>query len=72
MKKVLIASVGGSPEPIVNAIVQERPDFVYFLCSTGKSGSDEMVTKTGTLEDVYEAFRAMKAGEVARTVLTFD
>jgi ABC-type lipoprotein export system ATPase subunit len=46
MKKVLIASVGGSPEPIVNAIVQERPDFVYFLCSTGKSGSDETVEKT--------------------------
>ena len=33
---------------------------------------DEMVTKRGHLEDVNEAFRAMKAGEVARTVLTFD
>lgn len=45
MKKVLIASVGGSPEPIVNAIVHAQPDFVYFLCSTGKVGSDETVEK---------------------------
>jgi S-(hydroxymethyl)glutathione dehydrogenase/alcohol dehydrogenase len=33
---------------------------------------DEMVSRTGTLADVNEAFRAMEAGEVARTVLKFD
>jgi S-(hydroxymethyl)glutathione dehydrogenase/alcohol dehydrogenase len=33
---------------------------------------DEMVTRRGKLEDVNDAFRAMKAGEVARTVLIFD
>src|SRR6267142_4744555 len=33
---------------------------------------DEMVSRRGKLEDINEAFRAMKAGEVARTVLTFD
>ena len=33
---------------------------------------DEMITKRGKLEDVNEAFRAMKDGEVARTVLMFD
>ena len=33
---------------------------------------DEMVSRRGRLEDINEAFRAMKAGEVARTVLTFD
>ncbi len=33
---------------------------------------DEMVTRRGRLEDINDAFRAMKAGEVARTVLTFD
>jgi S-(hydroxymethyl)glutathione dehydrogenase/alcohol dehydrogenase len=33
---------------------------------------DEMVTRRGRLDDVNDAFRAMKAGEVARTVLTFD
>jgi S-(hydroxymethyl)glutathione dehydrogenase/alcohol dehydrogenase len=32
---------------------------------------DEMVTRRGRLEDINEAFRAMKSGEVARTVLTF-
>ncbi len=37
----------------------------------GRLKLDEMVTKTGGLEDVNEAFRAMKAGEVARTVLKF-
>ena len=33
---------------------------------------DEMVTRRGRLDDLNDAFRAMKAGEVARTVLTFD
>jgi S-(hydroxymethyl)glutathione dehydrogenase / alcohol dehydrogenase len=33
---------------------------------------DEMVTRRGRLGDINDAFRAMKAGEVARTVLTFD
>ena len=33
---------------------------------------DEMVSRRGHLDDLNEAFRAMKAGEVARTVLTFD
>ncbi len=38
----------------------------------GKLKLDEMISRTGRLEDVNEAFRAMKAGEVARTVLKFD
>jgi len=33
---------------------------------------DEMVTRRGPLSDINEAFRAMKAGEVARSVLTFN
>ena len=33
---------------------------------------DEMISKRARIEDVNEAFRAMKAGEVARTVLMFD
>jgi len=39
MKRVLILSVGGSPEPIVNAIKTYNPDFVYFFCSRGPKGS---------------------------------
>ena len=38
----------------------------------GRLDLDGMVTKRGRLDDINEAFRAMKAGEVARTVLTFD
>jgi S-(hydroxymethyl)glutathione dehydrogenase / alcohol dehydrogenase len=38
----------------------------------GRLKLDDMVTKRGRLDDINEAFRAMKAGEVARTVLTFD
>ena len=38
----------------------------------GRLNLDDMVTKRGRLSDINEAFRAMKAGEVARTVLTFD
>jgi len=38
----------------------------------GRLKLDEMVSRRGRLEDINEAFRAMKAGEVARTVLTFD
>jgi S-(hydroxymethyl)glutathione dehydrogenase/alcohol dehydrogenase len=33
---------------------------------------DEMVSRRGHLDDLNEAFRAMKAGEVARTVLMFE
>lgn len=33
---------------------------------------DEMVTRRGRLGDINEAFRAMKAGEVARSVLMFN
>src|SRR6476660_4273190 len=38
----------------------------------GRLNLDAMVTKRGKLGDINDAFRAMKAGEVARTVLTFD
>jgi len=40
MKRIIILSVGGSPDPIVNAINFYKPDFVYFFCSSGKTGSD--------------------------------
>ena len=42
------------------------------LYQQGRLKLDEMVSRTGRLEDVNEAFRAMKAGEVSRTVLKFD
>jgi S-(hydroxymethyl)glutathione dehydrogenase/alcohol dehydrogenase len=42
------------------------------LYRQGRLMLDEMVSRRGKLDDINDAFRAMKAGEVARTVLTFD
>jgi S-(hydroxymethyl)glutathione dehydrogenase/alcohol dehydrogenase len=42
------------------------------LYRQGRIDLDDMITRRGKLEDVNEAFRAMKAGEVARTVLMFE
>jgi Zn-dependent alcohol dehydrogenase len=33
---------------------------------------DEIVSRRGSLDDINDAFRAMTAGDVARTVLTFN
>jgi S-(hydroxymethyl)glutathione dehydrogenase/alcohol dehydrogenase len=54
-----------------NRFRQDIPRYLDFY-RQGRLMLDEMVTRTGTLADVNEAFRAMKAGEVARTVLKFD
>ncbi len=42
------------------------------LYRQGRLKLDEMVTRRGKLEDINDAFRAMKAGEVARSVLLFE
>ncbi|MGI8927334.1 MAG: Zn-dependent alcohol dehydrogenase [Tepidiformaceae bacterium] len=49
----------------------DMPRYIDFYMQ-GRLKLDEMITRRGRLEDVNEAFRAMKAGEVARTVLMFD
>jgi len=49
----------------------DMPRYVDFYFN-GILKLDEMITVRGKLEDVNEAFRAMKAGEVARTVLMFN
>ncbi len=46
MKRVLIATVGGSPQPVVNAIRRERPDFVYFLCSAGMRKASDVTVES--------------------------
>jgi S-(hydroxymethyl)glutathione dehydrogenase/alcohol dehydrogenase len=53
---------------------QFRTDIPRYLelYRSGRLDLDEMVTQRGHLQDINEAFRAMKAGEVARTVLVFD
>jgi S-(hydroxymethyl)glutathione dehydrogenase / alcohol dehydrogenase len=42
------------------------------LYRQGRLQLDEMITRRRSLADVNDAFRAMKAGEVARTVLMFN
>jgi S-(hydroxymethyl)glutathione dehydrogenase / alcohol dehydrogenase len=54
-----------------NQFRTDIPRYLEFY-RQGRLLLDEMVTKRGRLGDINEAFRAMKAGEVARTVLTFD
>jgi len=49
----------------------DMPRYIDFYMQ-GRLLLDEMITRRGHLEDLDEAFRAMEAGEVARTVLTFD
>ena len=49
----------------------DMPRYIEFY-EQGRLKLDEMISKKGRLEDVNEAFRAMKAGEVSRTVLMFD
>jgi S-(hydroxymethyl)glutathione dehydrogenase/alcohol dehydrogenase len=64
-KKVQGCSMGS------NRFKVDTPRYVE-LYRQGRLKLDEMITRRGRLEDVNEAFRAMKAGEVARTVLMFD
>jgi S-(hydroxymethyl)glutathione dehydrogenase / alcohol dehydrogenase len=53
-----------------NRFKVDMPKYVDFYLQ-GRLRLDEMITRRGRLEDVNDAFRAMKAGEVARTVLMF-
>jgi len=62
-KKIQGSSMGS------NRFRVDMPKYVDFYMQ-GRLKLDEMITRTGGLEDLNEAFRAMKAGEVTRTVLT--
>ena len=64
-KKIQGSSMGS------NRFRVDMPRYIDFY-RQGRLKLDEMITRRGRLEDVNEAFRAMKAGEVARTVLMFD
>jgi S-(hydroxymethyl)glutathione dehydrogenase/alcohol dehydrogenase len=54
-----------------NRFRTDIPTYLEFY-RQGRLKLDEMVTRRGRLSDINEAFRAMKAGEVARTVLAFN
>jgi S-(hydroxymethyl)glutathione dehydrogenase/alcohol dehydrogenase len=54
-----------------NRFRMDIPTYLNFY-KQGLLKLDEMVSRRGVLSDVNDAFRAMKAGEVARTVLMFN
>jgi S-(hydroxymethyl)glutathione dehydrogenase/alcohol dehydrogenase len=54
-----------------NRFKVDMPTYVDFYMQ-GLLKLDEMITRRARLEDVNDAFRAMKNGEVVRTVLMFD
>jgi S-(hydroxymethyl)glutathione dehydrogenase/alcohol dehydrogenase len=64
-KKIQGSSMGS------NRFKVDMPKYIDFYLQ-GRLKLDEMITRRGKLEDVNDAFRAMKAGEVARTVLMFE
>jgi S-(hydroxymethyl)glutathione dehydrogenase/alcohol dehydrogenase len=64
-KKIQGCSMGS------NRFKVDMPRYIE-LYRQGRLMLDEMITRRGRLEDVNEAFRAMKAGEVSRTVLMLD
>jgi S-(hydroxymethyl)glutathione dehydrogenase / alcohol dehydrogenase len=64
-KKIQGSSMGS------NRFKVDMPKYIDFYLQ-GRLKLDEMITRRMQLEDLNEAFRAMKAGEVARQVLMFD
>jgi len=66
MAKVLRGCTYGS--------VRQRVDIPRFvdLYMAGRLKLDELITRSYPLERINEAFAAMKAGEVARSIVTFD
>ena len=54
-----------------NQFRTDIPNYLEFY-RQGRLDLDGMISRRGRLEDINDAFRAMKAGEVARTVLMFD
>jgi S-(hydroxymethyl)glutathione dehydrogenase/alcohol dehydrogenase len=54
-----------------NQFRTDIPNYLEFY-RQGRLDLDGMISRRGRLGDINDAFRAMKAGEVARTVLMFD
>ena len=63
-KRLMACSMGS------NRFRLDIPRYIEFY-RQGRLGLDALVTRTVALEDLNEAFAAMKAGEVARQVIVF-
>ncbi|RLB10913.1 MAG: TIGR02710 family CRISPR-associated protein [Deltaproteobacteria bacterium] len=67
---ILILTVGGSCEPLVNAISKEDPEFVYFVCSSGSKGSQRAVDGQGKpCKEYMEGKETSKPSIVEQTEL---
>ena len=66
MEKTLTGSNMGS-----NRFREDMPQLIEFYLDE-KLHLDELVTRRIRLDDINDAFSAMKAGEVARSVIVFD
>ncbi|KAF5434830.1 CRISPR-associated protein [Candidatus Methanophagaceae archaeon] len=77
MKKAMIISVGGTPEPIIKSITTYRPDIVHFMPSqssitqigeiTAKTGISPVQIKTKILDDHQSLVSAFKtASEIIK------
>jgi S-(hydroxymethyl)glutathione dehydrogenase/alcohol dehydrogenase len=53
--------------------IRQRVDIPRYvdLYMAGRLKLDELVSRTYPLEDINEAFAALKAGEVARSIIVF-
>ncbi len=47
VERVLLCTVGGSHQPIIQAVQQLAPDMTVFVCSEGKSSSASMISGAG-------------------------
>lgn len=47
MKKITILSVGGSAEPVINAVKKGKADHYYFFCSFGPKGTERLIDGPG-------------------------
>jgi len=67
-KKILIITVGGSDEPIVNAIkdLKDEIDYIYFICSGGKSktASSPTIDGEGKVVEVKKEIKCPHCNEI--------
>ena len=66
MEKTLTGSNMGS-----NRFREDMPQLVEFYLDD-RLHLDAMITRRMALDDINEAFAAMRSGEVARSVIVFD
>ncbi|MEQ1620572.1 MAG: TIGR02710 family CRISPR-associated CARF protein [Methylococcales bacterium] len=78
MTNILICTVGGSHQPIVSAIYDQRPDYVIFICTdkdsaTGRAGSSIQITGTGNcIKDQFSDDKPTLPNIPAQTGLTAE